>query len=79
MIFQSLIEKISVKREINMAYRPNEFLIDAFKDRETLLATSLASHDIDQLKDLIDRFSNRTERLRDQIKFTTTWTQLYHV
>ena len=53
-----------------MASRPNGFLIDAFKDRalrcETLLASSVATHDIDELKNLVDRFAERTERLRNQ-------------
>ena len=49
-----------------MASRLNGFLIDAFKDRETLLASSVATHDIDELKNLVDRFAERTERLRNK-------------
>ena len=49
-----------------MASRPNGFLIDAFEDRETLLASSVANHNIDELKNLVDRFAARTERIRNE-------------
>ena len=48
-----------------MSNRPNEFLGTVFENRQTLLATSLTNHDASELKDIVSRFSNRTERLKN--------------
>ena len=49
-----------------MAGVPNEFLVTAFEDRQTLLETASANHDADQLKDVVDRFANKNERIRNE-------------
>ena len=42
-----------------MAGLPNEFLVTAFEDQQTLLETASANHDVNQLKDVVDRFANK--------------------
>ena len=49
----------------DMARRLNEFLVDAFENRQTLLANSLDNSDVDQLKDVVSGLTERTERLRN--------------
>ena len=49
-----------------MSNFPNEFLATVFENRKDLLDATLATHNASQLKDIVNRFSNRTEVLKNQ-------------
>ena len=49
-----------------MAGVPNEFLVTAFEDRQTLLETASANQDVNQLKDVVDSFASKNERQRNE-------------
>ena len=49
-----------------MSNRPNEFIVTVFENRQNLVAAALATHNASQLRDIVSRFSNRTEVLKNQ-------------
>ena len=49
-----------------MSNRPNEFIVTVFENRQNLLAAALANHNASQLRDIVSRFSNRIEVLKNQ-------------